>query len=870
MASRPPFIRFYGDVDVGRRFVRRGQVELYRTRELTASAGVPVFSRRSPIFEGSKSHIVTQISKNLEIIEIHIFPEELEQLEEIFEKEKPEKPEEDFGCPAGFVVYKRNKFPLTQPGHILTSLGGDQQKEGSRNWRKATLEGFEDAGNGGWYGLKDVFNKLEDSLQHRPCDVITWHGNTGTFTDNGIWHASLPGESGYGYFLEDYFMYQGIKIDGPANRRIMGACIITDKSVDYYYAVVTQTTSISNPENSGTNEQVWRRPINGSTWELIGTSDYSNWTTDTNQPVPFETCCIDSKGFAYFTKRISHGGETPANDEYACIKVDLKEGTFEKIQSSFSSMIDFTRTEISNITAVGNSPHNTGSQNEYDEYQKRYLQAQGMQYVMTLGGLPHKYDLFVKLDYQENWINDYVGETVGSVAGQCMGTDVYTLDMEWECYLYGRCIMQWVIYKDGKHLATFEAINFEYEAEGGRTATADISDICNPGTDRTQTPFTPTMSWKDRHYYFMHPIALDETRCMEREITKGWWGNGSSSKFTLKTVEGKLVDPYIYQLTRAAVSPNEDQSQRIRDPDAVGQTDVWINPGSGLFQDEYSGLENLIWGNEKGQMNATIPYFSNPSDLYNNTSISEVSLRFPLFPGGCGLGFSTVRHGYWDSESPSLANNSLYNVGGQQQNIDVNAQAPSAPGFTAVHRPIDDSEEWSYLFCLPKFTSKYMKDTQISALDAPTYDDDNIAYFYFECPRIWPAVYTGFQRIGQNIISSAIEEEAVDDKLSTSPTEFNNPVVMWWNENYSMSQWATSRTYGAGQLVLIIGDDIYRCTADHTSSASNKPGEGANWENFWERETFEVEIVSNVGLTAKLIQKLTGEPDDWIVGLAII
>jgi hypothetical protein len=46
-------------------------------------------------------------------------------------------------------------------------------------------------------------------------------------------------------------------------------------------------------------------------------------------------------------------------------------------------------------------------------------------------------------------------------------------------------------------------------------------------------------------------------------------------------------------------------------------------------------------------------------------------------------------------------------------------------------------------------------------------------------------------------------------------------------------EWLSGETYDIGDLVSLEGI-VYECTINHTSSASNKPGDGDDWEDYWE------------------------------------
>jgi hypothetical protein len=81
--NRPPYIRLLGDEDFAASFIRRGKIELYRTRKLRDAMGVPTFQRRVNISQTVLiDTLVTGIGEYLTIYAI-LLPSQVEPAEPI-------------------------------------------------------------------------------------------------------------------------------------------------------------------------------------------------------------------------------------------------------------------------------------------------------------------------------------------------------------------------------------------------------------------------------------------------------------------------------------------------------------------------------------------------------------------------------------------------------------------------------------------------------------------------------------------------------------------------------------------------------------------------------------------------------------------
>ena len=97
--------------------------------------------------------------------------------------------------------------------------------------------------------------------------------------------------------------------------------------------------------------------------------------------------------------------------------------------------------------------------------------------------------------------------------------------------------------------------------------------------------------------------------------------------------------------------------------------------------------------------------------------------------------------------------------------------------------------------------------------------------------------------------------------------DFNNGL-----DYYDLDAWAVSTSYSVDDLVKN-NSKRYKCIQNHTSSADDEPGVGANWETYWTLEAdgtaskpFKTITDASRGLTGvsialkllPLVQRLTG------------
>ena len=85
------------------------------------------------------------------------------------------------------------------------------------------------AANLGWY-----HNSGDNSNRYTKCDVVTWHGQSSPNFQGPASHTgTLTGH--LQPHLTRYFYFRRVRMQGPASRYILGACILDETEGKYFY-----------------------------------------------------------------------------------------------------------------------------------------------------------------------------------------------------------------------------------------------------------------------------------------------------------------------------------------------------------------------------------------------------------------------------------------------------------------------------------------------------------------------------------------------------------------------------------------------------------------------------------------------------------
>jgi hypothetical protein len=118
-----------------------------------------------------------------------------------------------------------------------------------------------------------------------------------------------------------------------------------------------------------------------------------------------------------------------------------------------------------------------------------------------------------------------------------------------------------------------------------------------------------------------------------------------------------------------------------------------------------------------------------------------------------------------------------------------------------------------------------------------------------------------------NEITGYIASQATYPRRTVTPYNLNSQPIIWaekdgdtntntvpsifqqisWTKYWDL--WEPSKTYAVNDKVNVNSDgDAYICIADHTSTANNKPGTGANWTTSWQKLS-QISLIQDSSLT---------------------
>ena len=240
--------------DAAKKYIRRGQQLLFKLQEMKRTQGVPILQQVFEIDEYTT--ILVQISKEQEFVDIRHNPPPVEK-----EKPKPVFPSEDLpSCPPAFVLYARKRWDTTENKDYILAYNEKQD-----TWVLASVDPYLGASNTGYWPVHDKGD------EHASCDVVTWDGQPGGFSDWGYFGAGHF-QNTYATGTAERVDYHGVNLYCAGNEikgigaRIIAAGIFLNSSEELRYFILTHSGSpnleihegtMPGPDGTGLIEPTW-------------------------------------------------------------------------------------------------------------------------------------------------------------------------------------------------------------------------------------------------------------------------------------------------------------------------------------------------------------------------------------------------------------------------------------------------------------------------------------------------------------------------------------------------------------------------------------------------------------------------------------